>query len=103
MATTGPSSTSPAPTAIAFEIYGKVQKVFFRKNTRKAALKHGCTGWVQNTARGTVVGEAEGSADAINKLSTWLRTKGSKKSRIDRADIRPYSDKKNFDTFSIRR
>ena len=95
------TNNATPPTAIEFEIHGKVQGVFFRKYTRKNALKHGCTGWVKNTTRGTVVGEAEGSPAAIAKLSTWLRTKGSKKSRIDRADIRPYTEKKNFDTFKI--
>ena len=43
---------------IRYEVFGKVQGVWFRKTTQEMADKLACFGWVQNTYRGTVVGEA---------------------------------------------
>ena len=99
-------------TAIAFEVFGKVQGVFFRKYTQAKGEQLGLRGWVHtpkqrtrhlhadlcgaasqyvgqvmNTERGTVVGEALGDKDALERLSQWLRREGSPKSRIDRANI----------------
>ena len=45
---------------IKYEVFGKVQGVFFRKYTKKEADKLGLSGWVMNTDNGTVVGVAEG-------------------------------------------
>jgi acylphosphatase len=51
-----------------FEVSGKVQGVFFRKHAAEQAARLGLTGWVQNTQRGTVVGEAEGAPAAMRDL-----------------------------------
>ena len=58
-----------------------------------------------NTSRGTVVGEAAGPDDALQKLATWLQTVGSPKSRIERATIQPVSkDLADFpDDFAVRK
>lgn len=70
---------------VSFEIFGKVQGVFFRKHTAATAKKLQLVGWVMNTDRGTVVGEAQGAAKAVTTLKDWLANTGSPKSRIDRA------------------
>ena len=41
-----------------FRVLGKVQGVFFRKNTQKTAKELGLNGWVRNEADGTVTGAA---------------------------------------------
>ncbi|XP_078000646.1 acylphosphatase-1-like isoform X1 [Glandiceps talaboti] len=71
--------------SVDFEVYGKVQGVFFRKYTRKNALKHGLVGWVQNTQTGTVLGQMQGQADKIRTMKHWLENKGSPLSSIHKA------------------
>eukprot|EP00002_Diphylleia_rotans_P038037 TRINITY_DN858_c0_g1_i1.p3 TRINITY_DN858_c0_g1~~TRINITY_DN858_c0_g1_i1.p3 ORF type:complete len:115 (+),score=31.27 TRINITY_DN858_c0_g1_i1:107-451(+) len=71
-----------------FEVHGKVQGVFFRKYTHMKAVELKLVGFVQNTPQGTVVGTAQGSAQALAKLQDWLKTTGSPKSQIARCDIR---------------
>ena len=102
-----PSSSGSTPfTAFSYEIKGKVQKVFFRKYTAAKAAELSIKGWVMNTTVGTVVGEAEGSVSAMARFKTWLRTKGSPKSRIDEAvftNERPVLDvERRFLTFARR-
>lgn len=50
---------------ITFRVHGRVQGVGFRQFTREAARRLGLGGWVANAPDGTVVGEAEGSAEAL--------------------------------------
>lgn len=71
-----------------FEVFGKVQKVYFRKHTEAEAQRLGLRGWCQNTDHGTVIGELEGPTAALQDMKTWLQTKGSPHSRIDRVDFR---------------
>jgi len=87
-----------------FEVFGRVQGVFFRKHTIEQAKSLGIDGWIRNTWRGTVEGEAEApSADQKLKLQTWLQKTGSPSSRIERAvfeDEKEYAvGKKRFTTF----
>ena len=90
-------------THIKYEIFGKVQGVYFRKHTKKKADELGIKGWVQNTAENTVIGELQGQAGDVRKLKTWLQNEGSPKSRIskavfeDKGTIKQYT----FTDFSI--
>ena len=68
-----------------YEIFGKVQGVFFRKCTKKKADSLGISGWVQNTTQNTVIGEIEGKSKEVEKMKNWLTKEGSPKSRIDKA------------------
>ena len=45
-----------------FEIFGKVQGVFFRKSTLEKAQELGITGYVMNTSTGTVKGVMQSSS-----------------------------------------
>ncbi|KAJ3336683.1 Acylphosphatase-1 [Kappamyces sp. JEL0680] len=74
---------SEALVSLDFEVFGKVQKVFFRKHTQLEATRLGLVGFVRNTASNTVVGTAQGSPAHINEFRIWLREKGSPRSRID--------------------
>lgn len=71
--------------SVDFEVYGKVQGVFFRKYTQKRAQALGLRGFVQNTSKGTVVGRMEGDPRKVKEMKTWLEKVGSPKSRIDKA------------------
>ena len=90
--------------AFDFEVFGKVQGVFFRKHTKRFADANGLRGWCKNTASGTVVGQAEGDAAAIADFKHWLMRTGSPKSRIQRAEFRAERDtvaEAQFDSFKI--
>ncbi len=52
---------------------GRVQGVFFRASTRDEAVRQGVTGWVRNTAQGTVEGEFQGSTDAVEAMLDFCR------------------------------
>lgn len=51
-----------------FEVFGKVQGVYFRKYTQNKANELGIFGWCKNTARNTVVGELEGQRRKLDEM-----------------------------------
>ncbi|XP_062037104.1 acylphosphatase-1 isoform X2 [Lepus europaeus] len=73
--------------SVDYEIFGKVQGVFFRKYTQAEGKKLGLVGWVQNTDRGTVQGQLQGPISKVHLMQQWLETRGSPKSHIDRANF----------------
>ncbi|XP_013186848.1 acylphosphatase-1 [Amyelois transitella] len=88
-----------------FEVFGKVQGVYFRKHTQKKALELGLKGWVMNTAQGTVIGQLQGPKNLIDDMKIWLQKTGSPKSVIEKAAFRNEGPIANmaFKTFEIRR
>ena len=70
---------------LRYEVFGRVQGVFFRAHTKDFAKSLNLRGWVQNTPRSTVTGEAEGETQKIEQFKHWLRHVGSPSSRIDDA------------------
>ncbi|CAG9787907.1 unnamed protein product [Diatraea saccharalis] len=91
--------------AIDFEIYGRVQGVFFRKFTKQQADKLGLRGWCKNTSQGTVLGHIQGPSEQIESMMQWLKTTGSPSSQIEKAEFRNQKDinEYNFTDFSIMR
>ena len=97
-------AAAAALSSFDFEVFGKVQGVFFRKHTKRFADANGLRGWCKNTPSGTVVGQAEGNASAIADFKRWLLRTGSPKSRIQRAEFRAERDnaaEAQFDSFKI--
>ena len=83
-------------------ISGRVQGVFFRVETRRAAERLGVRGWVRNRPEGTVEAVFEGSTEAVEKAIEWCRS-GPPMSKVD--DVRvayEESSSDEFDRFSIR-
>ncbi|XP_062379628.1 acylphosphatase-1 [Sardina pilchardus] len=74
--------------SVDYEVFGKVQGVFFRKHTQKEGQQLGLVGWVQNTEAGTVQGQLQGPADKVKQMQEWLKTTGSPRSRIDKAEFK---------------
>ncbi|KAI5937641.1 acylphosphatase-1 [Manis javanica] len=74
--------------SVDYEIFGKVQGVFFRKYTQAEGKKLGLVGWVQNTDQGTVQGQLQGPISKVRHMQEWLETRGSPNSRIDRANFK---------------
>ena len=56
----------------AFEVHGRVQRVFFRNHTVDEAVRLGLVGWVANTARGTVTGEAQGPVGQLEHFKVGV-------------------------------
>ena len=56
--------------SVSFEVFGKVQGVFFRKCTLAKALELDLKGWVQNekNKEKSVTGIVQGQRDAVERL-----------------------------------
>ena len=53
-------------------VRGRVQGVFFRDSCRREARGRGVTGWVRNSADGSVEAVFEGRADAVDDMVAWV-------------------------------
>ena len=53
-------------------VTGRVQGVWFRKNTQEQAENLGLTGWVRNLEDGRVEVKAFGDDEPIQIMHTWL-------------------------------
>ncbi len=82
-------------------ISGRVQGVFFRAETQRAANGFGLTGWVRNRADGSVEALFEGEDDNVNKMLEWCHT-GPPAARVTEVLMteEPYTGE--FNSFSIR-
>ncbi|KAK7152445.1 hypothetical protein R3I93_010612 [Phoxinus phoxinus] len=96
-------STEEELLSVDYEVYGRVQGVFFRKHTQSEGQKLGLVGWVQNTGAGTVQGQVQGPAGRVQQMQRWLRTTGSPQSRIAKAEFRNERavDKLDFKDFKV--
>jgi acylphosphatase len=56
-----------------FRIEGRVQGVWFRESTRRAAAALGITGYAKNLADGSVEVLACGEPAALDRLAEWLK------------------------------
>ena len=81
-------------------ISGRVQGVFFRAETQKAARRIGVTGWVRNRPDGTVEAVFEGHAPRVDDVLDWCWN-GSPMSKVSevRVDWETYAGE--YDTFSV--
>jgi len=60
-------------TRVRIEVRGIVQGVGFRYHAQRKAMETGLQGFVRNTYDGSVIIEAEGSDDAIDRFCHWCR------------------------------
>ncbi|MFD2513180.1 acylphosphatase [Pontibacter locisalis] len=87
---------------IAIRVHGKVHGVFFRASTQEKAEELGLTGFVQNEDDGTVYMEAEGDAEALEKLEQWAH-KGPKAARVEKVEVEQKEELKGSERFEQRR
>ncbi|CAM9621729.1 unnamed protein product [Chrysoparadoxa australica] len=78
---------------LRFEVFGEVQGVGFNKAAVAAAEEIGCFGWVQNSARGTIVGEARCSKQNGPKFVDFLNA-GPPGAVIETVETKIYEDTK---------
>lgn len=82
-------------------IYGRVQGVFFRSETKQEALKHGITGWVKNLKDGRVEAVFEGEKNKVIKLLEYCR-RGTKLSKVVNVEVLWKTYTGEFNRFQIR-
>jgi len=87
--------------AVRFEVFGRVQGVFFRDFTRGTAAELGVCGWVRNREDGAVEGEAVGSEDQLRAFEAALR-EGPRQARVDRFTSQPLDRVPPLADFEIR-
>lgn len=81
-------------------ISGKVQGVFFRAETRKAAKGFNVSGWVRNKKDGTVEAVFEGKEEDVILILEWCK-KGSPFSEVKKIDVLWEDWEDEFSDFKI--
>ena len=81
-------------------ISGRVQGVFFRMETLKAAQLYGVSGWARNKADGTVEALFEGNKKSVDLILKWC-SKGSPPARVEKTDVTWKDYTGEFDEFKI--
>jgi acylphosphatase len=81
-------------------ITGKVQGVYFRAETQRAAIQRNVRGWVRNRSNGSVEALLEGDEPSVNAVVEWCR-QGSSFSRVQHVDVQWKIYTGEFDRFDI--
>lgn len=67
-------------------VYGRVQGVFFRKYAQMTANSLGLVGFVRNEPDGSVLAEAQGSEQNLERFFQWAH-RGSPAARVERVEV----------------
>lgn len=86
--------------SLHIKIYGKVQGVFFRVETRRKALELGISGNVENMPDGSVEVVATGEEKNLKELIKWCYN-GPKGAIVEKAEFEWLKNVKTFDNFEI--
>jgi acylphosphatase len=81
-------------------ISGRVQGVFFRVETQRAAEGFGVFGWVRNKRDGSVEAVFEGPQQNVDAALDWCR-QGPRMSRVDKVDVNWQTYTGEFDRFDV--
>ncbi len=82
-------------------ISGRVQGVFFRAETQRAALSFNITGWVRNLPDGRVEAVFEGEDGNVDKMLAWSHH-GPPAARVQEIIFNKESYTGEFDNFTIK-
>ena len=82
-------------------VNGLVQGVSFRYDTLKRGQALGLTGYVRNRWDGSVEVVAEGQAEAVEQLLSWLHV-GPPSAQVDEVDVEWESPLGEFRQFEVR-
>ena len=81
-------------------ITGRVQGVFFRMETKRAADRAGVSGWVRNKRDGNVEALFEGDEGSVKSVLEWCR-EGPPFGYVKRVDVEFEDYKGEFKKFKI--
>ena len=82
-------------------VSGKVQGVWFRVETQKAAVNFGVTGWVRNKSDGTVEAMAEGEKKDVTSLINWCHI-GPPISKVKNVHVAWQEYRGGFENFDVK-
>ena len=82
-------------------ISGRVQGVFFRMETQRAARRLGVAGWVRNLPDGTVEAVLEGSRGQVRAMLDWCR-QGPPSARVDELRVEEQPATGGSEGFEVR-
>ena len=85
---------------VKIQVFGIVQGVFFRANTRDYARKLGIKGTVRNLHDGSVEIIAEGREDKLNEMIAFAKN-GPPSAKVYNIDVEWENAKGNFSSFRI--
>jgi len=81
-------------------ISGRVQGVFFRMETKQAANRLGCYGWVRNKLDGTVEAIFEGNEESVKSSLEWCKD-GPPHAKVTNIDVKWEDHTGEFQGFEI--
>lgn len=81
-------------------ISGRVQGVWFRVETQKAAVRYGVKGWVRNKTDGSVEALFEGGQSEVENILNWCKT-GAPLSRVEHVETVWEGFSGEFESFEI--
>ncbi|KMZ03345.1 acylphosphatase-2 [Drosophila simulans] len=87
--------------ACDFEIFGRVQGVFFRKHTADMAKRLEVRGWCMNTRDGTVKGHLEAPLIKLTEMKNWLQNNTIPNAKITKAEFSPIQEIKDYTSTSF--
>jgi len=82
-------------------VTGRVQGVWFRQSTKKAAEQCGVSGWCRNNPDGSVKAVFEGEESAVKSVLEWCKD-GPELARVDDLNIEMEEPTGEFEQFFIR-
>lgn len=82
-------------------VSGRVQGVFFRAETQRAAMDFNLTGWVRNVADGRVEAVFEGDDENVDKMLTWCHI-GPPAALVENVTVKEERYTGSFQDFSIK-
>jgi acylphosphatase len=81
-------------------ISGKVQGVWYRASTKQKADELGLTGWVKNTADGSVEAVFEGEKTLIDEMIAWCWI-GPQRAKVTDIKMLPSHSNENYTSFVV--
>lgn len=93
-------STDSGTSAFHARIYGRVQGVGFRYNTRREAVRRELTGWVRNLSDGSVEVVCEGETPKVESFASWLK-KGPPGASVTDVDLQTVPYRGIYNRFTV--
>ena len=85
---------------VSLKIWGSVQGVFFRQESRQKAGELGLSGYAQNEPDGTVLIVAEGEESLLKEFVEWCE-KGPRQAKVVRTETLWQEPTGEFQDFTI--